>query len=170
MMAWMVMFVMVVDPAFTHSLSIFNVCNLKSTPFSTYLNAPGVLFLKTLVLTMYLSSAWRKIQYRFYDGVVLTEGSRFLLNKSGRKFPDHPNRLTKYLMNAVISNFPVGLARLTIVAEIAIFVLLFLGGTYAYVGCCIGVFLHLGMTLLFPITLSFFTAMMFSSYVLWLIP
>lgn len=157
------------DPAFSllnagefiHAKTIGNI-------FAATINAPGVLFIKSLVVVMYGASAWRKIQNRFYDGVVLDEGMKFSLQPSGRKFKDHPNELTKILLVNLVAGKSKKLSMFLIAAEISVCVLLFLPSQYALVGCIVGLIMHVGMTLLFPITLSFFTLMMMASYALWI--
>jgi hypothetical protein len=59
------------------------------------LDAPGVLFIQMLIVILYAASAWRKIQYNFYDGAVIRFGARFSTSAKARRFTDHPFELTK---------------------------------------------------------------------------
>lgn len=165
MIATILTIVICVDDSFHLRPTYSNLTNYASTVESS-----GVPFIKLLIVVAYLSSAWRKVQHHFYDGVVLTEAARFSSRAKGRRFPDHFCSLTKLIAEHVIQRFAVPLSYATILVEVAIAILLLCSTTPGqYVGCAIGVLLHIGITFLFPITFGFFTLMMWSTYCLWLL-
>lgn len=137
-------------------------------PVQINVDSPGVIFIKTQIIVMYLASAMRKIQFKFQDGVVLREGARFSVEAKGRKHVDHPIKLTGQVVRWVTSRYSRHLSFLTIALQILIPIFLIMGGWYTIIGCILSFLLHLFITFLFPITLAAFTIMMWSSLILWL--
>lgn len=135
------------------------------------LSLPSILFIKTLVIFMYLSGVLRKLQNSFYDASVLREGGLFSLHAEGRRFPDHPHRSTKKLLELVIAGTRAKtVATSVIFIQLTVGICLLVGGPAVYLAVILGTALHAGITLLFPITLCFFSLMMLSTYLLWIFP
>lgn len=162
-MATVILGVCVLDPGLW-SVPALSSASLSSEP----INAPSVIFVKTLVCLMYFSGARRKLQTGFAYGAVLREAGKFSVNAQGRKFPDHWSEITKFAVkNVIVPNAGI-LSVATIALQFMIPIMLLASAPFRQLGVGLAILMHLGITCLFPITLCFFTMMMFATFVLWI--
>lgn len=128
----------------------------------------SVVYIQSMAVIMYWASVRRKVQYRFYNGIVLSEGAIFSQTKSGRMFPDHFSDITVWAIKYIRQPFSQGLSFLVLIAQSILGLALLTPSPVKNVGIVLGIALHISMMLLFPITLSFFSLLMVSVLMLWL--
>lgn len=161
----LVLFFIGIDNAYINSPNIFSFIFFQSHPI--LVSSIGLIFIKLLVIIVYLSSAFRKIQHKFYNGFIIKEGARFSIEASGRKFPDHFSALSVFISKNVLYRYSKGLSVSVIILEILVALCLLGPAPLSIVGIILGIILHIGMMMLFPITLSFFSLLMISILLLW---
>lgn len=164
-----IMLVLSLDSSFTDNIYISNLLyrsiNELNNSYAT--QAYGVLYIKYLIMVVYLASALRKIRRGFYSGVVLAEGAKFVCYATGRKYTDHLP-ITKKILDLLFPRYAVMCSWLVIIAQILIPILLVSGGLFTYCGITLAIMLHLAMSLQFPIAILPFSCIMIATQVLWL--
>jgi len=155
------LFYVIIDSESLMTLTFFNKISLSET-----IEFKSLLYVKALTIIILLSSARRKIQYSFFNGRMITESINFSTSEKNRLFKDHFSSLTKKILIKIILPNAKFFSFTIIFLQITAALFLLIPSKITWIGCVLGIILQLGITTLFPRTLSFFTLIMISIYIL----
>jgi hypothetical protein len=129
-------------------------------------SAPSVLFIKTLLLTIYLASGIRKYRRKFYTGRVIADAAQFSLKN--HMLPIHLSGITRLFAFKILIPYATFFARITICLQLTIPFLLCLGGNFTHCAIFLAILHHIGITLVLPVLLIPFSSIMIAILILWL--